>query len=83
MLVTILKSTAHFQLYFDALCGSVYLMSCAKNSLFFFLFFFFKDNSHSWIVEQDELGAPHACDGGDKNTVRIHAAGRQCVCEGK
>lgn len=39
MLVTILKSTAHFQfqLYFDALCGSVYLMSCAKNSLFFFL----------------------------------------------
>lgn len=46
MLVTILKSTAYFQLYFDALCGSVYLMSCAKNSLFFLLFFLFKKTCH-------------------------------------
>lgn len=51
---------------FEALCGSVYLMSCAKNSLFFYLFVCFLDNSHSWIVERDELGAPRACDGGEE-----------------
>lgn len=77
MLVTILRSTVHFLLCFDALCGSVYLMSCAKKLPFFF--FFFLDNSHSWIVEWDKLSAPHACDGGEN----IHAAGCQCVCEAR
>lgn len=44
------------------------LLKChvQKNCPLFHLFFSFPlDISHSWIVEGDKLGAPHACDGGE------------------